>query len=244
VVLIELLVVIAIIAILAAILLPALNSARKRGQTASCINNLKQIGNGLTQYSMEYDDFVLPVDGSRRDMGGKDSNTWFWYARYHLGFKVDVSSPKNGNYDIPENYRFGIMYCPASSNLIGTFSFAVPHYGMFSHWIGGKNSDEALWSKGWKLHQYTRPSQRAYLIDSTKTETPQFNKTDYSSISAQGWYKVANYGTCSNRTRHNQSANILFLDGHAENYTEGALKAEHSGWSKSSNYMIGSGGIK
>ena len=58
--LIELLVVIAIIAILAAMLMPALQQARERGKTATCQNNLKTYGNAISLYADSYDGWCLP----------------------------------------------------------------------------------------------------------------------------------------------------------------------------------------
>ena len=103
--LIELLVVIAIIAILAAILLPALQQARARGRGISCLNNIKQLYYGATAYGDANDNWHIS-DNAPTSKGG----TGWWHEVYVLQKYVPYKSNKSNDEYTPE-----VMRCPADT---------------------------------------------------------------------------------------------------------------------------------
>ena len=220
--LIELLVVIAIIAILAAILLPALNSARERGRAASCINNLKQMNMGFVNYAQASDDYYMPFTWKY-----DNNETWRWFsavAIYGLGADGVACNTNTDRDNSTKQYLPKVYSCPSTRELAAsTYPVDALSYGMNyhfstyeSHKASGETNDlPTVWSR-LKTVRFKNPSQKVWLTDIEDSASGNF--VIYSPGSGNGWlslWKVADW--------HNGGTNVLWLDGHVDYWKEDAL---------------------
>ncbi len=204
--LIELLVVIAIIAILASMRLPALNQAREKGKSASCVNNLKQLGLGYAQYCNDNSDQLIPIFVSA------DNNARWPQALAGNTANPNTPTPATGAY-----VTVNLFKCP-SVNMSDTSSgwwLWNLHYGVNAKIVTGSTP------LGWpdnekitgKISGCRSPSRKIFITDTWLGQGAESNVDE-----SKGAWRWAPDQTGSNwgfpAARHSRALNVLHLDWH------------------------------
>lgn len=204
--LIELLVVIAIIAILAALLLPAVRQARTRAWSTYCINNLRQWGLGLTMYAQDHEGTYPPYHNG---IHAPPPYRHRWFGKL---FDGDYLPSVRKKYGAPQSE---IMWCPESKGRVDK-AWAAYHGGLSYGMSTALHFDYRNFGSG---HFPVRPTDLA--IDDVSRLISLTDSSMYSGTTMFGSnyvYPVARPAHPGDDgvawPRHDGSCNVLWLDGH------------------------------
>jgi prepilin-type N-terminal cleavage/methylation domain-containing protein/prepilin-type processing-associated H-X9-DG protein len=227
--LVELLVVIGIIAILIALLMPALRSAREQARTIACAANLRQIASVMVMYANQHKQ-KLP-----QSWPTTLSESEFWVHLYNMFLKHSTPldpngpgvypDPTNAKVGFPEVYRCPSMTIdwPPTNDETSAWIKAFTNYVIPDAPAGGLITD-------WGGYATNGGPFKAYYINSAWWRDAKINVKDAAQVCYMGdnyYYTMwppeqeSSYGI--NRYRHRGGRNVLFFDGHVEYIRKSAI---------------------
>ena len=216
--LIELLVTVAIIAILAAVLLPALARSKTTAKRIKCVGNLHQLGLATQMY---WDD----NNGACFRYGGFPTNGghWYWFGWMGPGAEGQREFNLQQGVLYPYLQGRGVELCPGFNYFLPQVKLkaagAAFGYG-YNLFLSTPTTRPAL-----NMHQIPRAAETALMADAAQVNTWQ-SPASRNNPMLEEWYYIDDSASQPNgHFRHAQKANVLFCDGHVtlERFVPGSI---------------------